>query len=511
MNNFFNNNQATQNFLILLMNNPDFKDFLLIQKSFLSFDETDQLRILAKFEEMDPSNYQYLSILIVDVSIARPRLVKQYIDFLCQKVKQYDLFLTTLINHLLELAKTIDREGINTINYMINQFLERSLINPQEIINKLQSNVYFSHILMDNKLLLSTTRNLPTNNFLRNIDEYSANNWEKHHLYLNKGINPDPFAEIIFNDDVETLRNLIVRLEKNPNTILQPSIYDLLSFDKPISLLEYSALCASLNCFKFLLLNGSKITKEIGFYSMSGGDIEIIRICEQNGVKRNLNDDLHLTTKYHHIELFKWVLNNEPSVNVYKNIMMFSNYDLIDYINELEYPFHYFSLCQAIEFNQFIMFKAIIERGVLDYYSENESVMNKVCGSNNNSFFIYLFENKENLQIDFLHALNDGVTPLHAACIAGNLYSFDFLIKMKGIDLNAKTRLGFVPLHYAVAYNHLDIVKKLIENNANPEFRTNNINNCFHFACSSNNIEMVKYILSICDTSKIDEMNSSKI
>lgn len=378
------------------MNNPDFKDFLQIQRCFLSFTESNRIRILSKIEEIDPSNYLYLSILIVDICISRPRLVKQYIDFIFQKLGQYDLFLKTFINHLFDLASTTEREGINTINYIINQFLEHSLINQDDIIKKLQTNIYFSHILMNNKLVLSRTRNLRDDNFLRNIDEYSANDWEKHHQLINKGINPDPFAEIIFNDDVESLKDLIIRLERNPNTILQPSIYDILSFDNPINLIEYAALCGSLKCFKFLLLNGGVMKNGIGYYAISGGNVEIIHICEQKGFKHKFADDLYLTIKYHNLELFKWVLQNEPSEIVMQNIVKFSNYEAIDFINDAEYPFHYYSLCQAVQFNQFIIFKALIERGVTEYSSYGVSVMNAICSSKNKSFFEYSLKIEKN-------------------------------------------------------------------------------------------------------------------
>ena len=459
------------------MNNSDFHDFLIIQKSLMSFSKSDQAIIAPIIKGMNPSNYQYLSILLLDSAIARPKLVTQYIDFICDQFQDNDLLSTTFVNHIINLASNNDRVGINTINYIINQLLERSIIHQQEIIDKLQADIYFSHILMDNKLILSTNRNVATDAFLQGIDKYSENGWEKHLLLVKKGMNPNPFAEIIFNDDVNSLQNLISGKGMNPNSVIQPSIYDLLSFSNPITLIEYSALSASLKCFKFLLLNGGKITKDIDYYAISGGNEEIIHICEQKGVSHNKPIDLYLSIKYHHMHLFKWLLESEPTENDYKNIMSFSDYEAIDFINEIDYQFNCDSLCKAIEHNQFIIFKAIIEKGVTEFCNAKESIIHSSCSSKNSSFFNFLLDNKNKLNLDFNFSLQNGLTPLH----------------------------------YAIFYIYLEFVEILIELKVNHELETVKGNNCFHFACQSNNIEMVKYIVSVCDKSKIDQMNIDRI
>eukprot|EP01046_Picozoa_sp_COSAG06_P060562 COSAG06_NODE_12930_length_1311_cov_1.111386_1_plen_381_part_10 len=54
-----------------------------------------------------------------------------------------------------------------------------------------------------------------------------------------------------------------------------------------------------------------------------------------------------------------------------------------------------------------------------------------------------------------------GVAPLHRAARLGNLELVKILIE-DGADVNAKTKFGYTPLHWAVTYSHAEIITELI-------------------------------------------------
>ena len=51
------------------------------------------------------------------------------------------------------------------------------------------------------------------------------------------------------------------------------------------------------------------------------------------------------------------------------------------------------------------------------------------------------------------------------------------------IDVNIKSLDDFTPLHYAITFNHLEIVKILIVKKANPEAKTSLGRTGLHLAC----------------------------
>lgn len=65
-----------------------------------------------------------------------------------------------------------------------------------------------------------------------------------------------------------------------------------------------------------------------------------------------------------------------------------------------------------------------------------------------------------------------GENLLHFASGSGNLEMCDYLIKVKGIHPNIYNCRGSTPLIYASLKNHLDVVKFLLENGADPRIRS---------------------------------------
>ena len=58
------------------------------------------------------------------------------------------------------------------------------------------------------------------------------------------------------------------------------------------------------------------------------------------------------------------------------------------------------------------------------------------------------------------------MTPLHAACLSGDVQIVDLLIK-HGADVFIKDYKQFLPLHYAVVKDHIQVLRYLYTNKDN--------------------------------------------
>ena len=93
-------------------------------------------------------------------------------------------------------------------------------------------------------------------------------------------------------------------------------------------------------------------------------------------------------------------------------------------------------------------------------------------GAQGNSPNSIVFFNKK-YNIDLTSSNNDNLNALHFAAISGMDNSVIYLLNM-GLNPNLKDIHGNTALHYAVKYNHIRIIKKLIQNGANKNILNKN-------------------------------------
>lgn len=92
---------------------------------------------------------------------------------------------------------------------------------------------------------------------------------------------------------------------------------------------------------------------------------------------------------------------------------------------------------------------------------------------------------------------NDQRNPLHFAAITGNLHSFLILTKAtKSLKINILDKFGKTPLHYAVEYNHIDIVAFVIGMGGDLTIKCKlNGNTPLHYAAKNKNTVMYNFLL----------------
>ena len=89
-----------------------------------------------------------------------------------------------------------------------------------------------------------------------------------------------------------------------------------------------------------------------------------------------------------------------------------------------------------------------------------------------------------------------GETPLHTACISGNISQVERLIEQKA-NINAKDYCGWTPLHEACNHGYLEIVDCLIRNGANMQScdeRSDRIT-ALHDACNCGHFSIIRLLL----------------
>ncbi|XP_075679444.1 tonsoku-like protein [Dermatophagoides pteronyssinus] len=89
-----------------------------------------------------------------------------------------------------------------------------------------------------------------------------------------------------------------------------------------------------------------------------------------------------------------------------------------------------------------------------------------------------------------------GETPLHTACIAGNLVQVERLIS-QNVDINAKDFCGWTPLHEACNHGFIAIVEHLLKKGANIEScddRSDRITP-LHDACNCGHFDIIRLLL----------------
>lgn len=139
-----------------------------------------------------------------------------------------------------------------------------------------------------------------------------------------------------------------------------------------------------------------------------------------------------------------------------------ANIDYVDYLGK-----SYLSI--AIEYRQYDIIKYLLKNGIdIDKSIETHyiSLLHKAVITEDFGLLNKILSNKKLLESCKDCVDKSGMTPLHYACMFGNLKVVKFLLKNKealGIQVSRLCTIGG-PLHIACSYNKKNIVRYLLEN-----------------------------------------------
>ena len=257
------------------------------------------------------------------------------------------------------------------------------------------------------------------------------------------------------NFEISSLQNV----ESFPD-ISQAPIENRYYLCEPIELCCY---WGSVNCFKYLMLNGRIRADASPLLAIAGGNKEIIHLLQESGI--SFGKHLPISIKYHRYEIMEWIFEN------YKP-------DPID-------P------CICIEWLNLEAFLYFLKNG-FESSSMGRNHLNEACSYGMMHLVEYLIE-IEGVSADEIDCC--GQSPLYIACKEGFLPLVQYLID-KGAKPNKKTERGF-PIHCAAATGSLSLVRYLIEKaDANKSLKSYDGETLLHFACESDNPQLIQYLIN---------------
>ena len=240
------------------------------------------------------------------------------------------------------------------------------------------------------------------------------------------------------------------------------------------NLLDFCAFYGSIECFKFLQINGCQFSSNITQFSIAGGNLQIIHIVSENGF--SFNNCFRTSVQFHQKSITDWLVSNYACEEfIFTECLRFYDYRsfLFMFLNEAD---------ANIEIN-------------------NQTPLFVACQHEN--IDIEAFK----LFIDNVEDINKGsssfysVSPLYALCSTENCDTETIkLLIEKGADVNdgEKNKQG-VTLHtpiYALCKNkkvNVDALEFILDKGANLEIG----NHSPLFAMCSNhpNLEAMKILL----------------
>ena len=255
---------------------------------------------------------------------------------------QFHIFAPFIVNKLLDNFGT-DKHDIS----FIYNLYRRGMISREEIIdslkkynNKNSNSIYYCENIIywffpeiiqisDEKdffYKLNSSNQSFFKKYLNDIDKYTE--------MLDLGEPTDEITKALRHDDVDSLQALVANSRINISKATVPyNIFEDVVNNGTTKYINYAAAYGSIKCFKYLLLNHAEIDDYSFKYAISGGNIEIIKIVDQNKKKDKKTDDndhhqnrgelslivkkkcdcedIVLSIKKHRNDLFDWLLESK--------------------------------------------------------------------------------------------------------------------------------------------------------------------------------------------------------
>lgn len=230
---------------------------------------------------------------------------------------------------------------------------------------------------------------------------------------------------MIKNDDLAVLEKFLEKPDSDLNTVIKfrsVTIPDVLR-NGP-SLICAAAYFASIECFRYLYLNGANMDfvdsfgRHLIHFAVAGGNLEILRILSDNNCVRTDAVDMEGNTIVHYAAMFK-------RQNVLYWLWTTENVPLDTLNNRKMSPLH------------------------IAATNEDIKMLNFLCVNGCN-----------------VNQKNDvGLTPLHIAACKPNIELLKALIE-NGADMKIRDNSGCLPYHWAILMRHQHIQNFLMDTSA---------------------------------------------
>ena len=164
----------------------------------------------------------------------------------------------------------VDKFGQKMKKFVLNIIGLAATIRPKERLKIIK----FIDIIKDSYAF----DNAGSNNALKNM--LAVKRIIKPFYGMNKMVfdlyEKDSIGRMIVDDDVYSLQSKLLPSEDLPCLPYDSLFLSMMIENQDLSLLQLSAFLGSINCFKYLLMNGEIIKEELCKFAVAGGNVEIV-------------------------------------------------------------------------------------------------------------------------------------------------------------------------------------------------------------------------------------------
>lgn len=179
----------------------------------------------------------------------------------------------------------------NIISNLINSPFDTS------IINKIPTSHFIANPYLLKRLSEIFPKNIPA---YKKMDQYFENN-----QYIFHGDNCYTFEGVFHSVACDNLDDLQNKVEFESIDINQN--------EKDQSLIDIACMNGSEMCFKYLKLKGAKISYDTTIYAIQGGNKNIVFSLFNDKFFEITSEHLRTALKYHHNDIFDWLLETKGS------------------------------------------------------------------------------------------------------------------------------------------------------------------------------------------------------
>ena len=266
-------------------------------------------------------------------------------------------------------------------------------------------------------------------------------------------------GKAILNDDVEELKKCMDPFCRIPRKLLYiPSSLNFGYGD--LSQIELCAYLGSEKCFKYLLLNGEKLPKNIELFAVAGRNMEIVKLLEEKGRKfENVGD---VAVAFHSLELINYF--NDKGYNQIFNIENVISFYCDEMFDEI-----------AKNKNEEIEKMIVQSKHKRKPKKENpEDALKNRIADLKVQLAIHIFnscnpgnEVPNDIGEDYDDEPKDACPFLNMAAKCGNIHVLEYITRRE-CDINVMSE-STCPLHIACEHGFLSIAKFLVEKGAKME------------------------------------------
>ncbi|OHT14527.1 hypothetical protein TRFO_15042 [Tritrichomonas foetus] len=402
--------------------------------------------------------------------------IQEILEELSQdKINSFDQNL--LIDDSRYLDSFVKKHRENLIHYEQNQFFYSTYLFCQahplvirrylNLIDSLQMTNEFVEYLIMLEQNANKHSNIEECSILAYIFDYG---FEGKHNENRQAINipeENELSLIIRNDDCDKFQNICSspafklnsRIESIGITKIMPNPQE-----NP-TLIEYAAFFGSIKIFKYLLIHIDSLPQSLVLYAVSGGNIEILHLCEQHNC--SFNDCIKYAVKYRHYDMISWLIETKQCQLDYKYIIKYHANEFIikflqEFISKNDKNILSKMLYSSVKYNNYCLTSFLT-----NFPNTNLNFVSK-SGKNSILHRIYPFTSKRIItlllsrnDIDFDTSNAFGMTPFLCACETNNVY-YAKLLYSKSINISHLSYNSYNPLHIACLNLCYETAKYLI-------------------------------------------------